>query len=141
LSDPGAADPLCCAQTTQPAADATSAQPGRLSNTLCVVVETDMNQAADELTATRIVSRVAACVVGGWAFTWGFVSVVITGLVALGQPYHEASTAAMLLAFIVFLVALCWAIATASLARVWAVLAGGAALMTGAAWLLQRSLI
>jgi hypothetical protein len=100
-----------------------------------------MNQAADELTATRILLRVAASVVGGWAFTWGFVSIVVTGLVALGQPYAEASTTAMLLAFIVFLVTFCWAIATTSLARVWAVLAGGAALMTGAAWLLQRSLI
>lgn len=100
-----------------------------------------MTQAASDLTPAHIVSRIAASVVGGWAFTWGFVSIVITGLVALGQPYAEASITAMLLAFIVFLVVFCWAIAAASLARVWTVLAGGAALMTGAAWLLQRSLI
>jgi hypothetical protein len=47
----------------------------------------------------------------------------------------------MLLAFIVFLVVFCWAIAAASLTRVWAVLGGGAALMTGAAWVLQRGLL
>jgi hypothetical protein len=96
---------------------------------------------AAALTPLRTVSRIAAALVGGWAFTWGFVSLAITGLVALGQPYNEAHTAAMLLAFIVFLVALCWVFAAVSLARVWVVLAGGAALMTSAAWLLQRGLI
>jgi hypothetical protein len=100
-----------------------------------------MNRAAAELTPPHIVSRVAAAVVGGWAFTWGFVSLIITGLIAFGQPYNEASTTAMLLAFIVFLVVFCWAIAAASLTRVWAVLGGGAALMTGAAWVLQRGLL
>jgi hypothetical protein len=85
--------------------------------------------------------RIAAALVGGWAFTWGFVSLAITGLVALGQPYNEANTAAMLLAFIVYLVVLCWAFAAASLTRVWALLAGGAVSMTAAAWLLQNSLV
>jgi hypothetical protein len=85
--------------------------------------------------------RVAAALLGGYGFVWGFVSLAITGAVALGGDFHEAHTAAMLLAFLVFLVALCWAFAAASLARVWLVLAGGAALMSGAAWLLQRSIV
>ncbi|HEU4460766.1 MAG TPA: iron uptake protein [Methylibium sp.] len=89
----------------------------------------------------QIASRVGASLLGGWAFVWGFTTLAITGLVKFGQTYKEASTAAMLLAFVVFLVAFCWAFAAASVARVWAVLAGGAALMTGAAWLLQRSLL
>ena len=38
----------------------------------------------------------------------------------------------ILLAFLVFLVCFCWAFAAASVARVWIVLAGGGALMTGA---------
>jgi hypothetical protein len=88
-----------------------------------------------------VLLRIAAALVGGWAFTWGFVSLAITGLVALGQPYNEANTAAMLLAFIVYLVVLCWAFAAASLTRVWALLAGGAVSMTAAAWLLQNSLV
>jgi hypothetical protein len=93
------------------------------------------------LTRVRVVGRVLAAVLGGWAFVWGFVSLAITGLVALGQPHDQAHTAAMLLAFIVYLVAFCWAFVAPQLWRVWVVLAGGAALMTGAAWLLQRTLI
>ena len=88
----------------------------------------------------HIASRVAASLLGGWAFVWGFATFAIAGQVALGQPFNEARTATMLLAFIVFLVVFCWSFAAASLARVWAVLAGGALLMTAAAWLLQSSL-
>lgn len=93
------------------------------------------------MTATAIVNRIAASLLGSWAFVWGFSTLGITGLVALGQPYDEARTAIMLLAFLVFLVAFCWTFAAARMARVWAVLGGGAMLMTGAAWLLQRSLV
>jgi hypothetical protein len=88
-----------------------------------------------------IALRVGAALLGGWAFTWGFVSLVVTGGVALGARYQQAHTTAMLLAFLVFLVALCWAFAAASVARVWVVLAGGALLMTAGAWWLQRSLV
>lgn len=88
----------------------------------------------------HIASRIAASLLGGWAFVWGFVTLTIAGQVALGQPYNEAHTASMLLAFLVFLVVFCWSFAAARLARVWAVLAGGAALMTGTAWLVQSSL-
>jgi hypothetical protein len=98
-------------------------------------------RAAPACTGVLITSRIAAAVLGGWAFTWGFVSITITGLVSLGQPYTEAHTAAMLLAFVVFLVALCWAFSGRSLWRVWAVLGGGALSMTVAAWLLQRGLL
>ena len=93
------------------------------------------------MTTPAIVNRIAASLLGGWAFVWGFATLAITGLVALGQPYDEARTATMLLAFLVFLTAFCWTFAAASMARVWAVLGGGAVLMTGAAWLLQRSLV
>lgn len=93
------------------------------------------------LTAGHIASRVAASLLGGWAFVWGFTTLGITALVALGMPYMEAQTLLFLLAFLLFLALFCWSFAAASLTRVWAVLAGGAALMTGAAWLLQRGLV
>lgn len=89
----------------------------------------------------HVLSRIAASLLGGWAFVWGFAALAIVGQVALGRPYNEAHTAAMLLAFLVFLTVFCWSFAAASLARVWVVLAGGALLMTGGAWLLQASLI
>lgn len=89
----------------------------------------------------QVVSRIAASVLGGYAFVWGFTTLAITLGVAAGMPYVEARTAAFLLAFLVFLVCFCWAYAPPSVARVWAVLAGGGALMTGAAWLMMRALV
>ncbi len=100
-----------------------------------------MAQVAVAPTIAHTVSRVAAAVVGGWAFTWCFVCIVIAGLASLGQPYQEAHTTAMLLAFVVFLIAFCWAIAAARLVRAQAMLTGGAGLMSGWAWLLQRHLL
>lgn len=90
-------------------------------------------------TASHIVSRVAASLLGAYAFVWGSVVLGITLLLAAGMPYGEARTAAYLLAFLVFLACFCWAYAAASLVRVWSVLLGGGAAMSGAAWLLTRS--
>lgn len=91
-------------------------------------------------TRTQIVSRIAASLLGGWAFVWGFVTLAISAQVFLGQPYAEAHTATMLIAFLLFLVVFCWSFAAGSLPLVWAVLVGGALFMTGAGWLLQSSM-
>jgi hypothetical protein len=92
-------------------------------------------------TAFQVTSRVAASLLGGYAFTWGFVVLGIALLLQVGMSYHEAETLAYLLAFLVFLTAFCWAFAERQVARVWGVLAGGGAAMTGAAWLLTRALL
>ncbi len=89
----------------------------------------------------QIVARVAASLMGGYAFVWGFITLGIAAAVAAGMPYDDAQTLLFLLAFFVYLTCFCWAFAEASLARVWAVLAGGGAAMTGAAWLLSRALL
>lgn len=57
------------------------------------------------------------------------------------MDFHEAENAVLMLALLVFLVVFLWAFAAASLARVWAVVAGGAALMSAAAWGLTRVLV
>ncbi len=85
--------------------------------------------------------RFAVALLGGYAFSWGVTSLGVVGMVALGGDFHEAEIAMLLLAFLVFLSAFLWAFATVSLARVWAVLGGGAALMIAAAWGLQRVLL
>ena len=97
--------------------------------------------ATSTLPTSHIVSRVAASLLGSWLFVWGLSSLSIAGLAGLGVDYHEAQTFVMLLAFLVLLVAFCWAIAAASLARVWAVLAGGGVAMSVAAWALARALV
>ncbi|WP_119157863.1 iron uptake protein [Caldimonas tepidiphila] len=93
------------------------------------------------LTTAHVTGRVAAAILGGYAFTWSFTAFGIAGLVALGWDYHEAETGVLMLAFLVFLGLFLWAFAAASLTRVWLVLAAGAVLMSAAASALQRSLI
>jgi hypothetical protein len=86
----------------------------------------------------HVASRIAASLLGGYAFVWGFTTLGIVLGLALGMPYGEAQALLFLLAFLVFLICFCWAFVAKSSARVWAVLAGGGALMTGAAWVLSR---
>ena len=86
-----------------------------------------------------ILSRVAASLLGGYVFVWGFVTLGISLLMKAGMGYEQAQTLVYLIAFLIFLVCFCWAYVAASLVRVWTVLAGGGAAMTGAAWLLART--
>lgn len=88
-----------------------------------------------------VLARIAAALLGGYAFTWGFAAFAMAALVTAGMGFHEAEHAAMLLAFIVFLLAFLGAFAARSLVRLWTVLAGGGLAMTVAAWALQRSLL
>jgi hypothetical protein len=85
--------------------------------------------------------RIAAGMLGGYAFTWGFIALAITSLFAARLDFHDAETLGTILGFIVFLVVFLWAFAARSVLRVWLVLAGGGALMAGAAWLVQRALL
>lgn len=88
-----------------------------------------------------ILSRIFAALLGGYAFVWGFSSLGIVGLAALGVDFHEAETGVLMLAFLVFLGVFLWAFASSSVARVWAVLAGGGVFMTLSAWLIQQSML
>jgi hypothetical protein len=92
-----------------------------------------------QIRPAQVAARVAASVLGGYVFVWGFVSAGITLLVRAGLPYGEAQTALYLLAFLVYLGCFCWAIAAASLTRVWSMLAGGGLGLTALAWLLAHT--
>ena len=99
-----------------------------------------MSASAPALSSLHIALRVLGAVGGGWVFVWGFTTLGIALGMAAGMPYDEARTLLYLLAFVVFLVVFCWSFVTTSVARVWLILAGGGAVMTGCAWLLLRSL-
>ena len=86
----------------------------------------------------RVSSRICAGIVGSYAFTWGFIALGVSSLIVCGVEFHEASSLVSMLGFLVFLWAFCWAFISASLAHVWALLAGGGALMTLAGWWLTR---
>lgn len=90
----------------------------------------------------RIVAlRVLAGLAGGYAFTWGFVALGVAALFAAGMEFHDAEHLCYIVGLLIFLVAFLWAFAARSLARVWAVLAGGGLLMAGAASLMQSLLL
>jgi hypothetical protein len=89
----------------------------------------------------HIASRVAASVLGGYAFTWGFVALGIGLLFAAGMPFHDAEGLSGTLAFLVFLGCFLWAFAAKSLLRVWLVLFCGGAAMAAGASLVQRALV
>ncbi len=89
----------------------------------------------------NVALRIAAGMLGGYAFTWGFIALAIGLLFAADLDFHDAEALGYIVGFIVFLVVFLWAFAARSLASVWLVLAGGGAAMTGAAWLVQRALL
>lgn len=99
-----------------------------------------MKSSAAPLQTSKIVARIGAGVLGGYAFVWGFISLVCALGAAAGMHFDDARTLAYLLAFIVYLIVFCWAFADAKLARVWAVLAGGGLLMTGVAWFVGQAI-
>jgi hypothetical protein len=88
-----------------------------------------------------IVGRVAASLLGGYAFTWGFITLGIALLIAVGMPYDDAYSLTMMLAFLVFLGVFFWSFAAAGLTRIWSVLTGGGAVMTATAWVLSHFLL
>jgi hypothetical protein len=94
-------------------------------------------------TATRlhVASRIAAGMLGGYAFTWGFIALSMALLFAAGMDFHDAEHLGYIVGFLIFLVVFLWAFSARSLARVWTALAGGGLLMAGAASLVQHALL
>jgi hypothetical protein len=93
------------------------------------------------VSALHVASRVAASLLGGYGFVWGFISLG-TGLgVVAGMPYGDAHTLLQMLAFLVFLAGFCWAFTARSVLRVWLTFGGGGALMTLGAWLIAENLV
>lgn len=89
----------------------------------------------------HLVARIAAALLGGYAFTWGFVSLGVAGLAGVGVDFHEAETAVLMLAFLLFVGVFLWTFACRSVVHVWAVLAGGGAVMTLTAWAIQHAIL
>jgi hypothetical protein len=86
-----------------------------------------------------LVSRIAAAVFGGYAFVWGFTTLLIALALVAGLPYGDAQTTAYLLAFLVFLGAFLWAFSVRRVLVAWLVLGGGGLAMTLLSWGLTRT--
>lgn len=92
-------------------------------------------------TGLRLAARVAAAVLGGYAFAWGFIATGASVMVAAGMDFHDAEFLASLLGVLAFLVAFLWAFAARRLWLVWAALAGGGALLAAAGSFVQSLLV
>ena len=86
--------------------------------------------------AVAVALRVVTALLGGYAFSWGFVTLGISALARLGMGYDDAWMLVMMLAFLVYLAAVLWAFSARSLVRTGTVLVAGGAVMTFAATLL-----
>lgn len=95
------------------------------------------------LTSSRfhIAARTAAAVLGGYAFTWGVIAFATAALFGAGMAFHDAEHLSAIIGLLVFLVAFLLAFAARSLAKVWLILAGGGAVLTVGATLLQTRLV
>jgi hypothetical protein len=85
--------------------------------------------------------RVAASLLGSYAFVWGFVSLGTALGVVAGMSYVDALTLLNLLAFLLFVACFCWAFSARSALRVWLCFGGGGAVMTAVAWLISSRLL
>lgn len=100
-----------------------------------------MNATSHSLRALPLLSRIAAAVLGGYAFCWGFIALGLAGFYAAGMGFHDAEHLSSILGMLVYLVVFCWAFAARRVSRVWALLLGGGALMAGIAALTQRAMV
>lgn len=88
----------------------------------------------------RTFLRVGAAVLGGYAFAWGLVALATCGLFAAGLDFHDAEFLGAVVGLLGYLAVFLWAVATPRLARAWAVLLMGGALMAALASYLQSLL-
>ncbi len=87
-------------------------------------------------------ARVAAAVLGGYAFTWGFIAAAMALLFKAGMEFHDAEFLASALGLLLFLALfLCIVASRRRLALTWLALVGGGALLAAAGSLLQASVV
>ena len=97
--------------------------------------------ARSRFAAANVVSRIAAGVLGGYAFTWGFIALGMAILFKSGMEFHDAEHFAYIVGLLIFLAVFLWSFAARAIARVWIVLLGGGVLMAVAASLVQKAII
>lgn len=93
------------------------------------------------LAAPQIAARISAALLGGYAFTWGLIAFVMAASYGAGMEFHDAESLASILGLLFYLVVFLWAFSARRLLPVWLVLAGGGAVMTGLAFLLQARIV
>jgi hypothetical protein len=93
------------------------------------------------ISMAQVSSRIAAAILGGYAFTWGLMALAVALLFAAGMEFHDAEHLGYIIGFLVYLTVFLWAFASRSLVRIWLLLAGGGVLMALLASLIQSLLL
>lgn len=89
----------------------------------------------------RLAARIGAAVFGGYAFTWGCIAAGAALMCKAGMDFHDAEFLSSAIGLLVFLTVFLWTFATRRLWLAWGLLAGGGALLTGIASLVQASIV
>lgn len=76
----------------------------------------------------RVTLRIAAAVIGGYAWTASWVALLAALLPVAGMARSEAVVLAAMLGYVIYLLVLLWAFSVRRLVRLGAVLLGGTAL-------------
>lgn len=93
------------------------------------------------LSTRHIIGRIAAGILGGYAFVWGAIALLHAGLYALGMPFHDAEHLSSIIGFLLYLILFLWAFAAQNLTKVWLIFVGGGLAMTASASLIQHLLL
>jgi hypothetical protein len=83
-------------------------------------------------------SRFAAAIVGGYLFAYGFTALATLIGFGAGLRWSEAQVLSWMLGAFAYLGAMLWGFVPRSNILAWAVLGGGGAAMSAAAWALSR---
>jgi len=100
-----------------------------------------MNAQSNPLRPPPLASRIAAAILGGYVFCWGFVALGLAAFYASGMAFHDAEHLSAILGVLLYLIVFCWTFAARRVGRVWVVLLAGGALMAAAAALTQRAMV
>ncbi|CAN4279390.1 iron uptake protein [Pseudoxanthomonas sp. LjRoot125] len=89
----------------------------------------------------QVIARVAAAILGGYAFAWGIVATGASLMVAAGMDFHDAEFLGSMIGVLAFLGVFLWAIAARRLRWVWLVTVVGGGVLAATGSVVQSQLI
>lgn len=89
----------------------------------------------------QVIARVAAAILGGYAFAWGIVATGASLMVAAGMDFHDAEFLGSMIGVLAFLGVFLWAIAARRLRWVWLVTVVGGGVLAATGSFVQSQLI
>lgn len=100
-----------------------------------------MSTSTSSISFAAVFARIAAAILGGYAFTWGIMALGVALLFAAGMEFHDAESLGYIIGLLVYLTVFLWAFATRSLKFVSLLLVGGGVLMALSASLIQSLVV